>query len=253
METCWCVEVGGTMDTGVSESGSARIVVLSGAALALGALLSIWTIRVLTPGDLYVSGLGATGMPLSSAFTASLAALGLGGMLLGAAGALTAARRQRARGPRGFMLSWAALVASGSCFVIAAFVPCSPGCPVPGSEFFTRADFVHLTSAITGFVLICLVMLYRSAVTRGRRRIAASIALGATAASSATGGLLALADISGGLFEFSAMTLAVCWAVADTFHEVRSSVLKIIPCAVCHRTRRVPPSSVLTCRECAVV
>ncbi len=205
-------------DAGAGVAGMpapARIVVLwwTGAFAILASTVAIWLLRIDYDGYVYVSGLGATGQATANAFNLALLGLGLGGVALAAVVRL----RQPLPAPRSAHLIWASLLCSGACFVVASRVPCSAGCPVPGTAEFTLSDAVHLTAAIIGFVLACLAMLCVavSPGPRSARRIAiASCAV--VGGLSAAGGLLALVSPEAGVgawFEFAAMTAAVCWLV----------------------------------------
>lgn len=197
---------------------------LLGALGSLTSVTAIWLLRFAFTGTVYVSGLGAQGESTAGLFNTALLTLGVSGVLLALSLRHVERRNPRPVAPRAASLAhrmngsvWQLLTASGFLFVVASRVPCSRGCPVPGSADFTFADAVHLTAAISGFVLACLAMLIVASTSRrGSVRVTALVACVLVAATSSTGGLLALFAPDGHVgawLEFAAMTLAVLWLV----------------------------------------
>ncbi|MFA5606195.1 MAG: hypothetical protein WDA07_03245 [Leucobacter sp.] len=204
-----------------SISIAATFLTAVGAAATVLALVVIWGLRLLGGHDVYVSGLGAEGMPTAPAFNLFLGVLGGGGLAIALGGLVRVYLEPRLRatsGVRGVAetLAWPTLALASACFVLASVTPCSTGCPVPGSASFTTADALHLSAAITGFVLVCVAMLLVVCTTLSlRERGVAAFSLAGVSGTSASGGLLALAGAGAGvgaLLEFAAMTLGVLWA-----------------------------------------
>lgn len=192
----------------------ADAVVASVAAVCLvaGAVV-IGQARAALDRFLYISELGALGMPTAEQFQV--------GFLLVIAGILLVAvvlRDVRTRLPflRG-VLPAAALVAAGALFLVAAAVPCSMGCPSLLTDEAQWRDWVHIVAAVLAFVAGCLAMLqFATARDRWVARLstAGGLAVGAIAA---TGGIISLArgntDI-GSTLEYVAAAIGIVWMLA---------------------------------------
>jgi hypothetical protein len=190
---------------------TARVVALAGVVLVAFALAVIWLARVTVPRDLYVSELGADGMPTEHWFMAALVAIVAGSALIG-----VAARDIRSRVA---VLRWwrpsVSLWVSGGFFLLASQVTCTAGCPIPYGPSFTWPDFVHTTSAVIAFAAACWAMLQCSfAVGHPALARFSLIAAVAVAVIAAAGGLMSLARWQVGLgsrLEFVATTIGLAW------------------------------------------
>lgn len=184
-----------------------------GSACVVAALIVIWAARFTIPRELYVSELGAQGMPTAEAFRMSLLLIVLGGSLIAWAGR---GIRSRLRA----LALWSPAVslwAGCALFLFASQVTCTPGCPLPYGDTFNWQDFAHTLAAVLAFAAACWAML-QSAFAQGHRVLAFL--------SGTTGVLVAVIAGTGGLFslfrfqqelgsrmEFVASTLAIAWLV----------------------------------------
>lgn len=177
------------------------------------ALVIIWSARLTVPRDLYVSELGAVGMPTAGWFEAALLLIVVGGSLVAWAGRNV---RSRVR----WLAVWTPAVSlwvGCALFLFASQVTCTAGCPLPYGPTFVWQDFWHTLAAVLAFAAACWAML-QSAFARGHRVLAiisgsCAVAVGAIAGA---GGLLSLfrwqAEF-GSRLEFVATTLAIAWLV----------------------------------------
>jgi len=199
----------------VSPRGTAaRLIAGVGTTVVVAALVLLWTIRFQVAGDLYVSALGATGMPTARAFEAFLLLVVLGGGLVAWAG-----RGIRAR-PR-LLAAWTPAVSlwvACGFFLVDSQVSCTAGCPVPvPGPSFTWQDLVHTSAAILAFAAAAWAIL-QCAFAEGhpalrRLSLACAVAVGAI---SAVGGLLSLLDFYswfGSRLELVATTVGLGWVV----------------------------------------
>jgi hypothetical protein len=192
-------------------SVAARILAAVGMAAVLTALVVIWVARLSIPRDLYVSELGAEGMPTARWFQAALVLIVIGGVAIGWAG-----RGVRSR-PRILDL-WSpskSLFVSCGFFLIASQVTCTAGCPVPYGPGFTWPDFIHTTSAVLAFAAAVFTIL-QCAFAVGHRalRVFSLIAAVAVAVIAGAGGLMSLLDWNanfGSRLEFVATTIGLAW------------------------------------------
>jgi len=189
--------------------GTAVFLATAGSAAAFASAGLIWLSRSWEPTVHYVSQLGATGMPTAPVFNLALLLLAVATLLVDRA-VVGSARTYRA----GWRVA-PTLVACGVCFALASVVTCSPGCPVPFTPGALPQDLIHITSAVTGFVLAIVAMGQVAALRRRPWMRAASIAtLVAVGATSFTGAMIALFrgdTVLGGNLEFTAATLAIAW------------------------------------------
>jgi hypothetical protein len=192
-----------------------RLAASAGTLLVLAALVLLWTLRLSVPYDLYVSALGATGMPTARGFEVFLLLIVVGGALVAWAGRGV---RSRVR----WLAVWAPAVSiwiSCAFFLVDSQVTCTAGCPVPvpGSAAFTWQDLGHTTAAILAFAFaaVAIVQCAFSDGPRLLRRL--SLACGiAVAVVSAAGGLMSLLDFYptiGSRFEIVATTVGLGWLV----------------------------------------
>jgi len=189
------------------ETGSTLI----GCLCILVAVVIIWTARLSLDHDVYVSELGAVGMPTARWFEAALLLIVAGGSLIA-----WAARSLRSR-PRIFAAwipSLSLWVASG-CFLIASQVTCTAGCPVPYGPGFNWQDFTHTTVAVLAFAAACWAMV-QIACAWGHRAIArvSLVAALVVAVVAGAGGLLSLLRFQanfGSRLELVATTVALSW------------------------------------------
>lgn len=186
---------------------------IGGSVLVIAALGIIWGARLTIPWELYVSELGAQGMPTAEWFRIALLLIVAGGSLVAWSG-----RRIRSSGP--VLGAWTPAVSlwiGCSLFLFASQVTCTSGCPLPYGDSFTWQDFSHTLAAVLAFAAACWAML-QSAFAQGRRVL--SILSATTgilvAVIAATGGLFSLLRFQeelGSRLEFIATTLAIAWLV----------------------------------------
>lgn len=188
------------------------VAALATACLVAGAVV-IGQARAALDRFLYISELGALGMPTAAQFQVGFA-LVIAGILLVAA----VLRDVRTRLP--LLRRWtpaAVLVVAGSLFLIAAAVPCSMGCPSLLTADAQWRDWVHIAAAVLAFVAGCLAMLqFATARDRWVARLstAGGLLVGVIAA---TGGIISLArgntDL-GSTLEYVAAGIGVVWLIA---------------------------------------
>lgn len=189
-----------------------RVLALAGVVLILAALGIIWAARSTITWSVYVSGLGADGMPTADWFRAALLCIVAGGALIA-----WTARDIRSAAP---ILRWwrptVSIAASSLFFLVASQVPCTAGCPLPIDEdFFSLQDLVHILAAVIAFAAACWAMLQCAAAVG--RPVLARISLGAcvsVAVIAAAGGLMSLFGFHvavGAWFEFVATTIGLAW------------------------------------------
>lgn len=184
-----------------------------GSLLVLIALGIIWGARFTIPRELYVSELGAQGMPTAEWFRAAL-------LLIVAGGALVAWAGRDVRSRVRLLALWTPAVSlwiGCGLFLFASQVTCTPGCPLPYGDTFTWQDFAHTLAAVLAFAAACWAML-QSAFARGHRVLAILSAVTGVlvAVIAATGGLFSLFRFQqelGSRMEFAATTLAIAWLV----------------------------------------
>ncbi|MCU1416086.1 MAG: hypothetical protein JWP32_260 [Schumannella sp.] len=188
-----------------------RVLAAIGIACILVALVVIWIARLTIPRDVYVSELGATGMPTARWFQAALVLIVIGGVAIGWVG-----RGIRSR-PRILNL-WSpstTLFVSCAFFLVASQVTCTPGCPVPYGPLFTWPDFIHTTAAVIAFAAAVLTIV-QCAFAVGHRalRVFSLVAGIAVAVIAGAGGLMSLLDWNAGFgsrLEFVATTIGLAW------------------------------------------
>ena len=186
---------------------------IGGSLLVLAALAIIWGARLTIPRELYVSELGAQGMPTAEWFRVALLLIVVGGSLVAWAG-------RRIRSGARILSAWTPAVSlwvGCSLFLFASQVTCTSGCPLPYGDTFTWQDFSHTLAAVLAFAAACWAML-QSAFARGHRVLAALSAVTGilVAVIAATGGLFSLFRFEqelGSRMEFVATTLAIAWLV----------------------------------------
>ncbi len=186
---------------------------VGGGVFAVAALATIWSARATIPRDLYVSELGAVGMPTRYWFMAALLCLVVAGALVG-----WAARRVRSEVA---VLRWwppaVSLWIAAALFLFASQVTCTRGCPVPYGPTFDWQDLSHIVAAVLAFAFACWAML-QSAFARRHRAIAvlSQVCCWSVAVIAGTGGILSLARVGvdfGSWCEFVATTIAIGWVV----------------------------------------
>ena len=196
----------------VATGGSrvAAFLAFAGSLSAAVAIVLIWAARSTVDRAVYVSEMGAPGQPTEAAFRVALIMVALAGVLIGLFG-------PRARSDRRVPGLGGVLGAGGVCFAVAAFVPCTPGCPAPGTSAFTVQDLVHISAAISGFALACVAMALVSVFDVSRFGLFSLTTGGTIAVVAGSGGLLSLtrtATTFGALCEFAATTLGLLWLLA---------------------------------------
>lgn len=186
---------------------------VGGSILVLIALGLIWGARVTIPRDLYVSELGAEGMPTAAVFEAALLLIVVGGSAVAWAG----------RGIRSsvrVLNAWTPSVSlwiACALFLFASQVTCTSGCPLPYGPTFTWQDFSHTLAAVLAFAAACWAMLQTSFAREHRVLAGLSMATGIlVGVIAATGGLFSLFRFQvelGSRLEFVATTLAIAWVM----------------------------------------
>lgn len=186
---------------------------LGGCVLVTVALAIIWVSRLAIPRELYVSELGAQGMPTAAAFQAALLLIVAGGSLIAWAGRQV---RSTARVLKAWTPSVSLWVAS-ALFLFASQVTCTAGCPLPYGDTFNPQDFAHTLAAVLAFAAACWAMLQSSFALNHVALATFSRATGiAVAVIAGTGGLFSLFRFQqalGSRLEFVATTLAIGWLV----------------------------------------
>ncbi len=184
---------------------------LVGCVSVVLALAIIWVARLSLDHDVYVSELGAAGMPTAKWFEGALLLIVAGGSLIG-----WAARDLRSW-PRllGAWIPAVSLWVASGCFLVASQVTCTAGCPVPYGPSFTWQDFIHTTLAVLAFAAACWAMV-QIAFARGHRAIATMSLVAAivVALVAGAGGLLSLLKFQvnfGSRLELLATTVALAW------------------------------------------
>ena len=184
-----------------------------GCLLVVVALVIIWSARLTIPRDLYVSELGAQGMPTAASFQIAL-------LLIVAGGTAVAWSGRHVRSSVRILSAWTPAVSlwiACGFFLFASQVTCTSGCPLPYGPSFTWQDFSHTLAAVLAFAAACWAMLQTSFAREHRVLAGLSLALGVlVAVIAATGGILSLVRWQQGFgsqLEFVATTLAIFWLV----------------------------------------
>ena len=186
---------------------------VGGCILVIAALVIIWAARLSIPRALYVSELGAEGMPTARWFQVALVLIVVGGTSIAWAGRGV---RSRARVLRAWTPALSLWIACG-LFLFASQVTCTAGCPLPYGDSFNTQDFLHTLAAVLAFAAACWAMLQSSFAQNHRVLAVFSRATGiAVAVIAGTGGLFSLFRfqvVLGSQLEFVATTLAIGWLV----------------------------------------
>jgi len=190
-----------------------RVIAVVGTLCLATALVALWVARLSVPYDVYVSELGAVGMPTARVFEVVLLLIGGGGALIAVAGRRI---RSRARILRWWRPSISLAVASGF-FLVDSQVTCTAGCPLPFGATFTLQDFVHTLSAVLAFAAASWTIL-QCAFAVGHPALArfSLVAAVAVAAISSAGGLMSVFHfevVLGSRFELVATTIGLAWVV----------------------------------------
>jgi hypothetical protein len=190
-----------------------RVIAVAGTLCMAAALLTLWLARLSVPYDLYVSELGAVGMPTARVFQIVLLLIVAGGALIAVAGR---GIRSRARVLRWWTPSISLAVAS-AFFLVDSQVTCTAGCPLPVGATFTLQDFVHTLAAVLAFAAASWAIL-QCAFAVGHPALARFSLVGAisVAAISLAGGLMSLFHFEaaiGSRFELVATTIGLAWVV----------------------------------------
>lgn len=190
-----------------------RLIALAGTLCMAAALVILWIARTSIPYDVYVSELGAPGMPTAAVFQFVLLLIVAGGALIAWAGR---GIRSRARILRWWRPSISLAVAS-TFFLVDSQVTCTAGCPLPVGATFTLQDFVHTLAAVLAFAAASWTIL-QCAFAVGHPALArlSLVAAIAVAAISSAGGLMSLFHFQAALgsrFELVATTIGLAWVV----------------------------------------
>lgn len=190
-----------------------RVVALLGTLCMAAALVLLWLARLTISGDVYVSELGASGMPTARVFEGVLLLIAAGGLLIAGAG--------RGIRPRARVFRWwrpsLSLALASAFFLVDSQVSCTPGCPVPVGATFTVQDFVHTFSAVLAFAFASWAIM-QCAFAAGHPALSriSVVAAIAVAAASTGGGLLSLFRFQTGFgsqLEWVATTVGLAWVV----------------------------------------
>lgn len=164
---------------------------------------------------LYISEMGAVGLPTEEPFRFGFGCVAVG---IGLVAWVVRDVRSRAR----LLSAWPpalSLAASAACFAVASQVNCSEGCPVLLAEGMQLRDLIHISFAVLGFVAGCFAMLqFASARDAWMRRLSVvgGILIGVIAA---IGGVISLVrgntDV-GSTMEFVAAAIGVAWLIVVT-------------------------------------
>ncbi|MBX3100380.1 MAG: DUF998 domain-containing protein [Salinibacterium sp.] len=186
---------------------------IAGCLLVLVALVVIWVARLSIPRALYVSELGAQGMPTARWFEIALLLVVVGGSAVAWAGRRV---RSNARGLRAWTPAVSLWIACG-LFLFASQVTCTAGCPLPYGVTFNLQDFLHTLAAVLAFAAACWAMLQSSFAHNHRVLALFSRTTGiGVAIIAGAGGLLSLFRyqvVFGSQLEFVATTLAIAWLI----------------------------------------
>ena len=190
-----------------------RIIALAGTLCMAAALVTLWIARLSVHYDVYVSELGAPGMPTAQVFQIVLLLIVVGGALIAWAG--------RGIRSRGRIVRWwtpsISLAAASAFFLVDSQVTCTYGCPLPVGATFTLQDFVHTLAAVLAFAAASWAI-FQCAFAVGHPALArfSLIAAIAVAAVSTAGGLMSLLRfeaVLGSRFELLATTIGLAWVV----------------------------------------
>jgi hypothetical protein len=203
-----------------------RLIAALGVLIMLAALVALWSAKLQLGGNVYVSELGAPGMPTAGVFEIVLLLIAAGGVLIAVAGRDI---RSRARVFRWWRPSLSLALAS-AFFLVDSQVSCTPGCPIPVGATFTTQDFVHTFSAVLAFAFASWAIM-QSAFAAGHPVLAriSVVAAIAVAAASTTGGLLSLLHfqtILGSRFEWAATTIGLAFGRR---HPARTAAQRLPP------------------------
>lgn len=189
-----------------------RLIAGAGTAAVLACLALIWTARAGIPRDVYVSELGADGMPTAGVFELALLLLVVGGLAVAWAG-----RRIRSSAP--VLRLWppsVSLAVASLLFLVASQVTCTAGCPVPrfGPDLSWQ-DLGHVSAATLAFAFAAWAML-QCAFAVGHRAIRrfSLVAALSVAIIAAAGGLMSVFRFYpevGSRLEFVATTIGIAW------------------------------------------
>lgn len=182
-----------------------------GIVSVIAAIAIIWAARASLPRDVYVSEMGAPGMPTAGWFRVALLLIVVGGTLIGFAA------RTLASMPRILRL-WTPAVSlwiASAFFLVDSQVTCTMGCPLPYGASFNGQDFVHTLVAVLAFAAACWAML-QTGFARSNRKLAlfSRAAALAVAVIAATGGIFSLLRFNldfGSRLELAATTVALAW------------------------------------------
>jgi len=184
-----------------------------GCALVVVALAIIWGARLTIARALYVSELGAEGMPTAKWFQAALVLIVIGGSAVAWSG-------RRVRSSVRVLRLWTPAISlwvACAFFLFASQVTCTQGCPIPYGDTFNLQDFLHTLAAVLAFAAACWAMLQTSFAREHRLLAALSLTTAILVAVIAgTGGLFSLFRfqvVLGSQLEFIATTIAIAWLV----------------------------------------
>ncbi|CAN5503473.1 hypothetical protein BH10ACT7_BH10ACT7_31050 [soil metagenome] len=189
------------------------VVAIVGCLLVIVALGIIWGARMTIDRAIYVSELGAVGMPTARWFQAALVLIVVGGSAIAWAG-------RRVRSSLRGLSAWTPAISLWTAcafFLFASQVTCTEGCPIPFGDTFNPQDCAHTLAAVLAFAAACWAMLQTSFAREHRLLAGLSLATGILVAVIAgTGGLFSVFRFQvelGSQLEFVATTIAIGWLV----------------------------------------
>ena len=185
-----------------------RAASILGVVCVFAAIVIIWVARASLTRDVYVSEMGAPGMPTARWFQVSLVLVVIGDALIAYVG----------RGLRSTLRLWTPAISlwiASGFFLIASQVTCTMGCPLPYGASFNWQDFTHTLMAVLAFAAACWAMLQTGFAhsNRGLALISRACAV-AVAVIAGTGGIFSLLRFNldfGSRLELLATTVALAW------------------------------------------
>lgn len=194
-----------------------RALLRGGAILVLAGLAVLLLARSTLTRAVYVSEMGAAGMPTSTAFSAGL-------LLVAAGGAMVAVGSRDVRSRLRILARWApstSLLIASACFAFSSQVTCTQGCPLPVGAGFSWQDLLHTSAAVLGFAAACVAMLQVASAEHrpqvARLSLVAGVLVAVVAGTGAIFSLLRVMMWLGGNLEFIATAIAVTWLAVYGF------------------------------------
>lgn len=182
-----------------------------GAVLVVVGLIVLLVARSTLTRAVYVSEMGAAGMPTSTAFSVGL-------LFVAAGGAFVASGSRGVRSRWRWLAHWTpatSILVASACFAFASQVTCTAGCPLPVGATFSWQDLLHTSAAVLGFAAACVAML--QVASAAGQPVVARFSLGAGVLVAVIAGVGAIFSLTrwmlwlGGNLEFIATAIAILW------------------------------------------